>query len=210
MSDGALSQPRRNIEWKLTWDDLVHRGSGSNSPAVTESTRTGFGWSLISEGLIGTGQAALRYIPTGYEAVSGASISRLRERDEEASVASRDEIKRPVVLVVEDETLLRLNAVDMVEAAGFEGVEAANATQAVAILESRLDICILFTDIDMPGGLDGVRLAALVRDRWPPIHIILTSGHLRPKQEDLPANSLFFPKPIRDKEIVEAMWKFAA
>jgi CheY-like chemotaxis protein len=142
--------------------------------------------------------------------VFGASISQLRERDEEAPVASRDETKRPVVLVVEDETLLRLNAVDMVEAAGFEGVEAANAAQAVAILESRLDICILFTDIDMPGGLDGVRLAALVRDRWHPIHIILTSGHLRPKQEDLPSNSLFFPKPIRDKEVVDAMWKFAA
>lgn len=125
-------------------------------------------------------------------------------------MASRIEIKRPVILIVEDEVLLRLSAVDMVEAAGFEGVQAANATQAVAILENRLDICIVFTDIDMPGGLDGVKLAALVRDRWPPIRVILTSGHLPPRQEDLPADALFFPKPIREKEVVKAMWKLAA
>jgi CheY-like chemotaxis protein len=165
---------------------------------------------IDSQRLIGTGKAKLRYDPTGLGAVFGASLSQLRKRDEEAPVANRDKNKRLVILVVEDEALLRLNAVDMVDAAGFDGVEAANATKAVAILESRLDICIVFTDIDMPGGLDGVRLAALVRDRWPPIHIILTSGHSPPRQEDLPADALFFPKPIRGKEVVDAMWKFAA
>jgi CheY-like chemotaxis protein len=123
---------------------------------------------------------------------------------------NRNEIRRPVILVVEDEAILRLNVVDMVEDAGFEGVEAADATQAVLILESRLDICIVFTDIDLPGGLDGVRLAAIVRDRWPPIHIILTSGHVPPGRQDLPSGALFFPKPIREKEVVAAMWKLAA
>lgn len=106
-------------------------------------------------------------------------------------MANRNAIRRPVILVVEDEPLLRLNAVDMVEDAGFEAVEAADATEAVAILEKRFDICIIFTDIDMPRGLDGVKLAALVRDRWPPIEIILTSGHIAPRQQDLPARSLF-------------------
>ena len=117
---------------------------------------------------------------------------------------------RPVILVVEDEPLLRLNAVDMVEEAGFEAVEAADATEAVAILEKRLDIRIIFTDIDMPRGIDGVKLAALVRDRWPPIEIIVTSGHIAPRQQDLPARALFFAKPFKEKEVVEAMWKLAA
>jgi CheY-like chemotaxis protein len=118
--------------------------------------------------------------------------------------------KRPVILIVEDEPLLRLSAIDMVEAAGFEAVDAADATQAVAILEKRLDIRIVFTDIDMPRGIDGVRLAALVRDRWPPIEIILTSGYVVPKQLNLPARCLFFAKPYKEKDVVSAMWKFAA
>ena len=117
---------------------------------------------------------------------------------------------RPVVLIVEDEPLLRLSAIDMVEEAGFEAVVASDATEAVEILEKRLDIRIVFTDIDMPRGLDGIKLAALVRDRWPPIEIILTSGHISPKAADLPARSVFFSKPYRQKDVVEAMRKFAA
>jgi CheY-like chemotaxis protein len=119
-------------------------------------------------------------------------------------------IKRPVVLIVEDDPLLRLTAVDMVEDAGFEAIEAADATQAVAILEKRLDIRVVFTDIDMPRGIDGMKLAALVRDRWPPIEIILTSGYFAPKPADLPARCLFFSKPYRENEVLAAMRKFAA
>ena len=115
-----------------------------------------------------------------------------------------------VVLVVEDEPLLRMAAVDMIEAAGFDVVEAADATEAVLILESRLDISIVFTDIDMPRGIDGMKLAAAIRHRWPPIHIIVTSGHLTPASADLPENSLFFSKPYKEKEIIDALWKMAA
>ena len=115
-----------------------------------------------------------------------------------------------VVLVVEDEPLLRMAAVDMIEAAGFDVVEAADATEAVLILESRLDIRIVFTDIDMPRGIDGMKLAAAIRDRWPPIQIIVTSGHLTPASADLPENSLFFSKPYKEKEIIDALWKMAA
>ena len=89
----------------------------------------------------------------------------------------------PVLLVVEDEPLLRMLAVDVGEDAGFLVVAAANADDAVAILESRGDIRLVFTDIDMPGSLDGMKLAACIRDRWPPIHIILTSGHMKPSEE---------------------------
>jgi CheY-like chemotaxis protein len=83
-----------------------------------------------------------------------------------------------VVLVVEDEMLLRMRAVDMVEDAGFTPVEAVDADEAVAILESRSDIALLFTDIQMPGSMDGLKLAHAVHERWPPIRIILVSGQL--------------------------------
>ena len=84
-----------------------------------------------------------------------------------------------VVLVVEDEMLLRMRTVDMVEDAGFTSIEAVDADEAVAILESRSDIALLFTDIQMPGSMDGLRLAHAVHERWPPIKIILVSGQLR-------------------------------
>jgi CheY-like chemotaxis protein len=117
---------------------------------------------------------------------------------------------RATVLVVEDEPLLRIAGADMVEDAGFGVVEAANATEAVRILEARPDITLVFSDIDMPGGLDGVRLAAIIRNRWPPIEIILVSGHGNPETDDLPARTIFFPKPYREDEIVAAIRRLAA
>lgn len=113
----------------------------------------------------------------------------------------------PVLLVVEDEPLLRMMAVDLAEDAGFTVVEAANAVAAVAILESRPDIRIVFTDIDMPGGMDGMRLAACIRDRWPPIDIILTSGKSRP--DALPDRARFFAKPYRHEEVAATMREMA-
>src|SRR5439155_20205699 len=96
-----------------------------------------------------------------------------------------------VVLVVEDEMLLRMRAVDMVEDASYTSVEAVDADQAVAILESRSDIALLFTDIQMPGSMDGLGLAHSVHDRWPPIKIILVSGHLKLANIDIPVGSRF-------------------
>jgi CheY-like chemotaxis protein len=110
-----------------------------------------------------------------------------------------------VVLVVEDEMLLRMRAVDMVEDAGFTPVEAVGADEAVAILESRSDIALLFTDIQMPGGMDGLRLAHAVHERWPPIKIILVSGQLQPASVDIPADSRFFGKPLEAKEMIAEM-----
>jgi CheY-like chemotaxis protein len=117
---------------------------------------------------------------------------------------------KAVILVVEDEPLLLLNAVDLVEEAGFEAVQATNADAAVLILESRTDIRVVFTDIDMPGSMDGMKLAAAIRDRWPPIAIILTSGHVTAGTIKLPPHSVFFPKPYRDTEIVAQMRRMAA
>jgi CheY-like chemotaxis protein len=108
---------------------------------------------------------------------------------------------RPVVLIVEDEFLLRMDAVDMIRAAGFEAVEAANADQAIEILESRLDITVVFTDIQMPGSMDGLKLAQAVRGRWPPIKIVATSGHVHVTETDLPDGGRFLPKPYSPHQI---------
>lgn len=107
------------------------------------------------------------------------------------------------VLVVEDEPIVRMAAMDMVADAGFVPIEARNATEAVELLERRTDIRIVFTDIDMPGGLDGVKLAAAIRDRWPPIEIILTSGNLRPVAEVMPPRSVFLAKPYTEAQLAE-------
>ena len=107
---------------------------------------------------------------------------------------------RPVVLIVEDEFLLRMDAADMVRAAGFEVVEAANADQAIGILEARRDIAVVFTDIQMPGSMDGLKLARAVRGRWPPIKIVATSG-LDVGERELPEGGRFLPKPYSPMQV---------
>jgi CheY-like chemotaxis protein len=107
---------------------------------------------------------------------------------------------RPVVLIVEDEFLLRMDAADMVRAAGFEVVEAANADQAIGILEARRDIAVVFTDIQMPGSMDGLKLARAVRGRWPPIKIVATSG-LDLGERELPEGGRFLPKPYSPMQV---------
>ena len=109
------------------------------------------------------------------------------------------------VLVVEDEMMLRMRAVDMVEDAGFNPIEAVNADDALAILESRSDIELLFTDIQMPGSMDGLKLANAVHERWPLIKIILVSGQLKLTDSDKPADSRFFGKPIEVKQMIAEM-----
>jgi CheY-like chemotaxis protein len=110
-----------------------------------------------------------------------------------------------VVLVVEDEVMLRMRAVDMVEDAGFTPVEAGDADEAVAILESRSDIALLFTDIQMPGSMDGLKLAHAVHERWPPIKIILVSGQLKVANIAIPADSRFFGKPLEARKMIAEM-----
>ena len=106
------------------------------------------------------------------------------------------------VLVVEDEMVLRMRAVDIVEDAGFTAVEAVNADEALSILEERSDIALLFSDIQMPGSMDGLKLAYAVHARWPAIKIILVSGQIELSDTDKPANSLFFNKPLVVKQMI--------
>jgi two-component sensor histidine kinase/DNA-binding response OmpR family regulator len=111
----------------------------------------------------------------------------------------------PKVLVVEDEMMLRMRAVDIVEDAGFIPIEAVSADEALAILESRSDIDLLFTDIQMPGSMDGLKLAHAVHERWPSIKIILVSGKLTPTEAEKPLNSRFFGKPLEVKQMIAEM-----
>jgi CheY-like chemotaxis protein len=115
-----------------------------------------------------------------------------------------------LVLVVEDDELIRLNAVDLIEGAGFDVVEAKDADEAIEILLARADIAVVFTDIDMPGSMDGLKLAAAVRSRWPPIEIIITSGKLNPSPQSLPARSRFLAKPYNGERLVDTIRTFAA
>lgn len=110
-----------------------------------------------------------------------------------------------VVLVVEDEAVVRLDAIETLREAGFHVIEAANADEAISILEARPDIRVVVTDIQMPGSMDGLKLAATIRDRWPPIALIVTSGRVSVQQRDLPERGHFLPKPYSGPRLVEAI-----
>jgi len=108
---------------------------------------------------------------------------------------------RPTVLVVEDEALVRLNAMDIVEAAGFEAVSASNADSAIHVLEMRDDIRAVFTDVHMPGSIDGLGLIRLIKERWPAVATLLTSGKTSITQLDLQNGVRFFAKPYLPRQI---------
>ena len=109
------------------------------------------------------------------------------------------------MLVVEDESLIRMNAMIMVEEAGFEAIAASDADKAIRILESRNDIRAVFTDVQMPGSMDGIRLARVVRHRWPPVALIVTSGRTNVLESDLPIGGRFLKKPYEPIQIETAL-----
>ena len=109
------------------------------------------------------------------------------------------------ILIVEDSGLIRLSAVEMAEREGFLVFEAANADDAIAILEVHPEIRLVCTDIEMPGSMDGLKLARYVSLRWPPIRLIVVSGRMPREPASLPDGVLFFPKPYRQSEIARAM-----
>jgi CheY-like chemotaxis protein len=109
------------------------------------------------------------------------------------------------ILVVEDEMLIRMDAVEILRAAGFDILEAANADEAILMLERHSDVRLVFTDIDMPGSMNGLKLAAAVRDRWPPVRIIATSGHFKVQAGDLPADARFITKPYQPAQVISAI-----
>jgi len=98
-----------------------------------------------------------------------------------------------------------MRVVDMVEDAGYVPVEAVDADEAMAILQSRSDIVLMLTDVQMPGSMNGLQLAHAVHERWPPIKIILASGQLKLSGSDIPQDSRFFGKPLQSDEIIAEM-----
>lgn len=110
-----------------------------------------------------------------------------------------------VVLVVEDSPIIRMGAVDLVLSAGYEALEARDADEAIRILESRSDIDLVFTDVQMPGTMDGIKLAHYIRERWPPVKLIVASGATILEESNLPMGSRFFSKPYDDHTITDAM-----
>lgn len=111
----------------------------------------------------------------------------------------------PIVLVVEDNALVRMMARDLLEDASFEVLEAVSADEALALLENRSDIDVLFTDVDMPGSMNGFELASLVAERWPRIRLVITSGRYESRDEDVPDHGQFLHKPYQLPEIVRAI-----
>ncbi|UZF95427.1 response regulator (plasmid) [Bosea sp. NBC_00550] len=111
-----------------------------------------------------------------------------------------------VVLVVEDEPIIRMNAVAMIEDAGYDVIEAADADEAIGLLETRPDIRAVFSDIEMPGGsMDGLKLIHAVRKRWPPVILILASGRVSPLVADMPSETVFLRKPYVEDDLLKAL-----
>ena len=114
------------------------------------------------------------------------------------------------VLIVEDQPLIRINALDLVRTAGFEPLEAIDADEAIQILESRTGIRLVFTDIEMPGTMDGIQLTHFIRGGWPKVHLMVASGKVMVKENQLPAGTKFFAKPYGDDTIIAEMRRFMA
>jgi two-component system, response regulator PdtaR len=116
-----------------------------------------------------------------------------------------DTDKPTVVLLVEDEALVRMVGADILEEAGFRVIEAVNANEALAMLEARTDVQALVTDVEMPGGLDGFTLARLVHKAWPHIRIVVASGRASPAEGVMPPRAFFLPKPYKPDALVRAV-----
>jgi len=112
------------------------------------------------------------------------------------------------ILVVEDEPILNIDTSDALSAKGYDVIAVTNADDAIKALEFRHDIHTILTDIDLPGSMDGLKLAAAVRDRWPPVNIIVTTGMKAPHRDEMPTRSLFIAKPYRNAEVLAAVRSF--
>lgn len=112
---------------------------------------------------------------------------------------------KTVVLVVEDEPIIRMDTVAVIEDAGYAVIEAANADDAIMFLETRADIRVVFSDIEMPGSMDGLKLLHAIRERWPPIVLILASGRVSPSVDEMPSETVFLRKPYSEAALLSAI-----
>ncbi len=113
----------------------------------------------------------------------------------------------PVVLVVEDEALVRSIMADTLQEEGLTTIEACNAEEAIQVLEARSDICVVLTDAEMPPGRRGFELAKEVSQRWPNIRVVISSGRAWPGPGDMPETAVFLPKPWTSEILVQCVWE---
>ena len=106
------------------------------------------------------------------------------------------------ILVVEDEPIIRLGLVSLIEDQGYEVVEAINADHAIRLLDADSNIHLVVTDVDMPGTMDGIKLAHHVRDRWPPVKLLVISGKAGIKPSQLPDGARFVSKPYQEPVLI--------
>ena len=111
---------------------------------------------------------------------------------------------------MEDSPVILMGAADLLEHEGYEALKASNANEAIIILESRSDIDLVLTDVEMPGTMDGLKLSHYIRNRWPPVKLIVVSGKLVLEESNLPEGSRFFPKPYRSQDLLNAMERLLA
>src|SRR5690348_5874676 len=110
-------------------------------------------------------------------------------------------MKKAAVLIVEAKALIRMESVDIVKDAGFTALEAGNADEAIKIVAARSDIRVVFVETKISGSIDGLTLARIIRDRWPPVHLILTSGLSVTDEDELPENAVFVRKPYSSEQV---------
>jgi CheY-like chemotaxis protein len=120
----------------------------------------------------------------------------------QAQLMQRETRGRPVVLVVEDEILLRWATVSVIDETGFNAFEAGSAVEAISILERRSDVWAVVTDVQMPGSINGLKLAHLISTRWPKVKIIVTSGRLRLREDDMPTGGRYLHKPYDPSHLI--------
>ena len=196
----AESQAAGGVAWRRFRHDAA-------SPALTHSVKPAPARTMSEDMVRGSMPSALFFGTSSFPGTLVLVPLWRSSRSSEAAMAGPS--KATAVLIVEDEPLVRFCAVQTVEEAGFAVIEAANADEAIAILESRRDIRVVFTDIHMPGSMDGLKLAHAVRDRWPPIKIIVTSGRDRIGPRDLPDGGRFFAKPYDPGAIKDTLRAWA-
>jgi CheY-like chemotaxis protein len=128
---------------------------------------------------------------------------------EQAQLMQREACGRPVVLIVEDEILLRWTIVSVIDETGFNASEAGSGVEAISILERRNDVWAVVTDVQMPGPIDGLRLAHLISIRWPKVKVIVTSGRLRLREDDVPAGVRCLHKPYDPSQLIGILDEWA-
>jgi CheY-like chemotaxis protein len=109
------------------------------------------------------------------------------------------------VLVVEDEPIIRMTVASVIEEAGYAVLEAGDADEAVRLLERRPDIGVVFSDIEMPGSMNGLALVHAVRERWPPVILILASGRVAPLAAEMPSGTAFLRKPYPEADLLRLL-----